>query len=638
MTRQPISHLGIGGRRGVAIFATLLASLALVALAPIDPAAAAEAATWRLAPVKAPTPEPGVPESTVPVGLGRIGDIQFWAPNRGLLITAGDPPTVPAGVWAYNGVEWHELANVCGGGENEGEGGRIAWAAPDEFFTVSVGRPGQAGQSSEFIEPPPLVDNTICRFSGGQVVASYAHPAFEADSYQTMQGAACFGPSDCWFGGDALPEPQIGAFQLQWKGAGLEAEPYPKEGHAIEDMLDFEGRLFESVRIDKHDPIAVEEVREPPVLHKINPEGVQPAFQSEGRIPLYGEGELPEALDFLHLSGAEGILWGAAGPKQAQAGELGQLTVVRRVKGAWSQLIGPEHPIQPVLSSPSEEEALLGKREEVGEVRAREAVVSSIAAEPGSDSAWVALKAPGDATATTRALIVRVSAEGKILESQVLPSDAEEAEGVGPKGAAEKLSCPAANDCWLATTRGWLFHLSEESERTLTLDEDPNFNGLITYRPRDQGLPQIPPDAPPPDTSGLVEEPPSYGGVFSEAKGGPTEARTAVPLLSGVHSRLIGGTTLQLSFHLAVKARVRLLAKRNRSIVASTPMRTLKAGNRSLLLHLDPKRWPTKLSLQTHALAPLPTTGSRSPKVSTISTGFLVLPHHYLFSEAGLPR
>ena len=37
-------------------------------------------------------------------------------------------------------------------------------------------------------------------------------------------------------------------------------------------------------------------------------------------------------------------------------------------------------------------------------------------------------------------------------------------------------------------------------------------------------------------------------------------------------------------------------------------MRTLAAGNRKLLLRLNRSEWPTKLSLQTHALAPLPTT------------------------------
>lgn len=647
-------HLGAGShmvsrlagcrRRGRPIVGVVLLTLALVsapANSAVSGAAEGAGATWRLEPVAPPEPPPGVTRSSLPVGLGRIGDIEFWAPNRGLLITAGNPPAVPRGVWAYNGVEWHDLASVCGGGEGEGEGGRIAWAAPSEFFTVSAGRPGQASESSEIVEPPPLVDNTLCRFAGGQVVGSYAHPAFQADSYQTMQGAACFGPSDCWFAGDPLPEPQVGAFQLHWNGGSLEAEPYPKEGHAIEDMLALEGRLYESARIAAGDRVTAEEVREPPVIHKINPEGVQPPFQGEAKVPLYSAQELPEALDFLNLSSAEGVLWGAAGSKQAEAGEAGEVTLVRRVKGVWKQLIGPgypptETPANPLAAilPPEEEKELLG-----GE--AKNAVVSSIAAEPGTESAWLALKARGDSSATARAVLVRVSAEGKLLEEQTLPSASEQAEGVGPKGAAEKLSCPAAGDCWLVTTQGWLFHLATSGARKLPRDEQESeyFKGPITYRPPDQGLPQIPPDAPPPDTSGLVEEPPNYGGAFAETKASPqTEAKVALPLLSHLRSRLIHGTTLLLSFHLAAKARVRLIAKRRKAVVASTSARTLKAGNRSLLLRLDRARWPTKLSLQTHALAPLPTTGSRSSNVSAISTGFFVLPHHFPLSESGLLR
>ncbi len=48
------------------------------------------------------------------------------------------------------------------------------------------------------------------------------------------------------------------------------------------------------------------------------------------------------------------------------------------------------------------------------------------------------------------------------------------------------------------------------------------------------------------------------------------------------------------------------VAKRRRRVVARTPMSTLAAGERRLLLRLDPRRWPTKLDLETHALAPLP--------------------------------
>src|SRR5262249_41452525 len=153
----------------------------------------------RFEPVLAPKLAGG-PESNVPIPLGKVGAIEFWAPNRGLLITAGNPPTVPPGVWAYNGREWHELAEVCGASD-----GRIAWAGPEEFWTISDGRPGQVGIEGG---RPPLEDNTLCHFDAGQVVGSYASLAFRLDSYQAMHAAGCLSPSDCWFAGDVLPNPE----------------------------------------------------------------------------------------------------------------------------------------------------------------------------------------------------------------------------------------------------------------------------------------------------------------------------------------------------------------------------------------------------------------------------------------------
>ena len=56
-------------------------------------------------------------------------------------------------------------------------------------------------------------------------------------------------------------------------------------------------------------------------------------------------------------------------------------------------------------------------------------------------------------------------------------------------------------------------------------------------------------------------------------------------------------------------------------------MRTMTRGARKLLLRLDPHRWPTKLQLQTHALAPLPTVAASGPQSSgTVGTSFLALP------------
>ena len=85
--------------------------------------------------------------------------------------------------------------------------------------------------------------------------------------------------------------------------------------------------------------------------------------------------------------------------------------------------------------------------------------------------------------------------------------------------------------------------------------------------------------APPVDNSGLLGEAPQAlpeNKVKAEA-----EPRVTLPLFSHVRSKL-RGTTLELKFRLAVKARVKLIAKRKRRVVASTPTRTLRAGNRAL--------------------------------------------------------
>src|ERR1035438_8714116 len=118
--------------------------------------------------------------------------------------------------------------------------------------------------------------------------------------------------------------------------------------------------------------------------------------------------------------------------------------------------------------------------------------------------------------------------------------------------------CPAVHDCWLTTTQGWLFHLSDGS--SLPRDEDPAFARLITYRPPDEGVPQVVPDAPPADDSGILGEPPPISSLVTTKAS--TELRIAVPLLSDVHTRLVHGSALELRFKLAVKARGRLIAKR----------------------------------------------------------------------------
>ncbi|HEY2181677.1 MAG TPA: hypothetical protein VGH09_08410 [Solirubrobacteraceae bacterium] len=594
-------------------------------------------ASWHL---EQPLPPelPNGTKSTTPIGLGRIGDIEFSAPNRGLLITAGNPPTIPAGIWAYNGVSWHELAKVCGATD-----GRIAWSGPDEFWTVSDGRAGQ----SNIENPPPLADNTLCHFANGEVAASYGSLAFLPTSYQAMHGAACLAPDDCWFGGDPLPQGQAGAFQLHWDGHSVSEKPNP-QGHAVEDLRRFGDELYESVRIKSDDVLSEEEsASDPSVLHLIEPNGFQPPFVSLSLgVPIYASGEFPEALDFLHLSAGESALWGAADPAlpSPESPAHGELTVIRTNAGGATQIVGP--------TTDPEGENPFTKQPGTEGVHSPNEAVSAIAAEPpgeeegegtpAGESAWLGLTS-GPNTAqepAAPALVSRLSSGGVVSQREQLPTGAEEAAGVGPKGAADKLTCPAPHDCWLATRQGWLFHLTTPAGRSAELanpDTDPAFNGPqpITFRPEDEGVPAVVPDAPPVDNSGLPGEAPARTVPLVEVPTPEPELRTPVPLLSNIRTRLIHGTTLELRFRLAARARVKLLAKRGARVVASTPMKTFAAGNRSLTLRLDKRRWPTKLALQTHALAPVPTVSTRGASSTTVSTGFATLNRTPLLSGPG---
>ncbi len=592
---------------GTVLLGVALASAAFATVAAPARAAEAEQPQWRLE-------QPLLPGANWPVPLGSVGDVEFLEPNRGLLITGGKKPSVEPGIWTYDGAGWHELSNQCGA-EREG---RIAWAGPDEFWTVSDGRPGQAAEGAGTSEerPVPLNGNTLCHFEAGQIVASYAHPAFEVDSYQQMRGAACLKPSDCWFGGEPLPEPQIGAFQLHWNGTALEAEPYLGEGFPVHEMLAYEGHIYQSVRVEiPPDQTENSEGITIPVLHLINPPGSIPAFEPEDEaragLPFYEEEELPQDLDYFHLSAADGVLWAAAGPVHSP----GQLTVAVREEGSWRLLIGPPsrggHQLEHILAPEdrAEEEALIGSSPS-------QAKVTAVAAEPGDGSVWIGLE---HAESQDQAVLLHLNAQGEELSAQVLPTAQERAEGVGDDGAVARLACPQPGDCWMATSKGWLYHLAPASERTLPRNGDPAFEHLISYRPPDQGLPQVPQDAPPADISGFHEQGIAEIGSIAEAKGAP-ESMVTLPLLSHVHSKLLRGSKLQLSFHLSVKARVKLVAQRKKAVVAATATHTFAAGNRLLLLQLNPHHWPTKLNLKTKPLQPLRRVSSVTGEGSTVST------------------
>jgi hypothetical protein len=611
-------------RAVVVLLCALAATATSAGAAPLGDDGGAE---WQVEQPLPPPPEtPGVEPAPTPVSLGPIGDVEFYAPNRGALITAGNGGSVKAGVWFYDGTRWRELSNQCGASD-----GRIAWAGPDEFWTVSDGRAGQALASAT--ERPPVASNTLCHFAPGpsgnlEIVGSYASVPFQGNSYQAMHAAACLSASDCWFAGDQLPAPQIGSFMLHWNGATLEPSPYLPEGHPVEDVRGFEGALFWSWRLRSIDRLL--SARPPALLRIKTPASAEESpFESAGienRL-LYSPNEFSTALDYLHLSVGGDSIWAGAGaqvPGPAGSRQAG-VTIERKLEGGeWTRVLGP-------VEEESEAQAPPGQQvfPEDG--------LDGIAAEPGTNRAWLALDSEEDINAPSRlarALVARIDSEGAVSDRLELPLPADPH---GALGAAQRIVCPATHDCWVSTVDGWLLHLATPLEREGSSPlSDSVFARIqaeepITFRPADAGVPQEPVDELPEDNSGEasftrneeVIKPPSL-----------EPAQVPVALLTHVRARVVHRTTLVLSFHLAVKATVRLLAVRHRKVVAHTAKRTLRGGNRSLTLKLNPKRWPEHLKLQTHALAPLPTKPTTSPNINSVSTSF-VAPSRLLSTGLG---
>ena len=209
-----------------------------------------------------------------------------------------------------------------------------------------------------------------------------------------------------------------------------------------------------------------------------------------------------------------------------------------------------------------------------------------VAAIPGTGDAFVTVVPFADRRSTnSRATVARIEADGTTTLNRLPVA------GAG-RGSAARIACPAADDCWLATWAGWLFHYSEGT--SLPPDTDPAFQGTIEFRPN-EAAEQFVPDRPPADDSQLFAPPPleltPNATLVSRVKRLP-------PLLKRVRSRL-RGLVLTVSFTVTRPARVWLLAKKGGRTVARTPRRIFDPGRRKLALRLDRDRYPTRLSLRT---------------------------------------
>lgn len=540
-----------------------LAGIVAAALLLVPGSSSAAGPIWRL---QQPQPPAGAPFK---VPLGAPGDLQFWAPNRGLLTVEGND-TIRRGIYSWDGQSWHQLATVCGG---PGDTARIAWAGPTEFWVVS--EPSLPRRGSGL---------ALCRFKGGQVVGSWSTRVDDSDPFRQMTSASCDGPDDCWFGGvgsqDALGE-RIGAFHLRWDGSDLETV-YGPQGRAVTDMQFHAGGLFESTLVgrspeNRFDPVDLAEPEPVPrLLHRV--QGTTFANDPFEPAPLVGTPADGSELLALDSDGAD--LWAVGGGAASSSGPPQEIGDPRHDGGAVERPPLAVRLVAGVFRELTLSGAEFGPVDRFGDV----------AAIPGTGEALATVVPFAERRSlNSKATVARIEPDGTTVTTR-LP-----AAGAG-RGSAARVACPAADECWMVTWAGWIFRYSDGT--SLPLDTDPAFQGTIEFRPNESAE-QFIPDRLPVDDSQLFAPPPLELDPTAPPAGG--KLRRLPPLLKKIRSKL-RGLVLTVRFTVTRRARVALIAKRGGRTVARTPRRTLAPGRRALSLKLSRERYPTRLAFKTSAV------------------------------------
>ncbi len=537
----------------------------IAAIASAGPGVAQGEATWRL---EQPAPPAG---ARFKAPLGVPDDMQFLAPNEGLLSVEGNA-VVPTGLLFWNGRTWHQLSTVCGG---SGEASRIAWAGPDEFWTIT-----------EPSEPRVGSGLALCHFKNGVVVGSYSTPLQSPDPFRPMDAAACDGPNDCWFAGIGSEDPagqRVGAFHLHWDGTNLTTS-YQPQGRGVSGLAFFGGTFYESALVgtqagDNTDAVtlATPEPYGPILIHRLAGE----KFIDANFLPFPYSGVPPEGVELLSAKSDGADLWfsgggAASGPAAPRDGSVLSPPLAVHYNEPFFQ----QAPIETSLFN--------------GEDR-----FVDIAPVPGTASAWVADQALAErGSATDRAKVALIGAGGGAT-LDTLP-----ASGAG-RGSAQLVAATGPEEAWMATSAGWLFHYTNGG--LLPEDADPSWASTITQRPN-ESVAQFVSDTPPPDDSTLFAPPP----VQVETKASEPVQLVIPALLKNVKvSR--HGLTVTISFQLTRLADVQLVAKLHGKVVARTREARMKPGRRKLVLTFQRSRWPNALSFKTKELTkpkPVPASGS----------------------------
>jgi hypothetical protein len=564
----------------------LLTTLAAAASLTLALASGAGAAEWRNVPLPAP---PGG-EYSVPAGF--VSDLSFWAPNRGLMAVAGNN-TVSGGLYSWDGESWHQLSTVCGGGPNT----RIAWAGPTEFWTITVASGGSA-----------ISGQGLCHYKDGAVVGSYSFynvPEYES----TVNAAACRAANDCWFGGAGTVSAdgsKVGAFHLHWDGNALQAV-YNGQGRGVSDLLAHRGAVLEStvvgpaVGAQGNAPFLRQPEDPPALLHRIDGRSFVNDPFAVAPVP-----DVPaDGTDLRSMDSDGTTAWavgGAAnsGPSAANGFVARPPVAVRKDgDGPWQQV---------ALPGDLPTDAWLG----------------AVAAVPGTRDAWATLANTEVGGAFTSGepsapRVVRIGADGTAAVEAL-----DTRTGPAARGAATAVACPAADDCWVATARGYLYRRTDGA--TYARDTDPAFQGTITIRPNEAAAQAIP-DAPPTDDSRLLAPPVELPASQDEAgtvecPAPPalvTRVKASVGKLSKRQARQKNPVLrMTVRFRLARPAKVGLTARRGSKVVARAKSRTLKPGTRTVTVSVRRKRFPKAIRF---VLAELTKPECSSDSSDAVSTG-----------------
>jgi hypothetical protein len=548
------------------------ARAALLAVAAVAAAGAASApsvaygeATWRL---EQPAPPASV-RFKVPLGIP--DDMEFYAPNEGLLSVEGNA-VVPAGLFFWNGRAWHQLATVCGGA---GEVSRIAWAGPDEFWVITEPSEPRAGSGL-----------ALCHFKDGVVVGSYSTAFQSPDPFRPMDAVACNGPNDCWFAGIGSEDPsgqRIGAFHLHWDGSNLTSS-YQPQGRGVSGLAYFHGTFYESTFVgqqegDDTDPVTLGEPEPlgPVLIHELSGS----TFVGTDFLPHPSPGVPAEGVELLSAKSDAGELWfsgggAASGPAAPREGAVpSPPLVVRDVESSMREV--------------TFDSSLFGLSD-------RFVDVSPV---PGEAAAWVADQPYSQRrSSTATAKVALIGADGNTV-LDTLPQS-------GPgRGSAQLVAATGPEEAWMATSAGWLFHYTNGS--LLPEDSDSNWAGTITLRPN-ESVEQFVADTPPPDDSKLYEPPP----VQVETKPSSEAVPFVIPALLKNIKVSRHGLRVTVSFKLTRLAQVQLVAKLHGKVIGRTRDQRMKPGLRKLSLSFQRSRWPDGLSFKTKELTkptPVPASG-----------------------------